>query len=191
MGENEGGQCLNIYTIKENGAADLNSDGLAFSCSIEIDFIPYHLTHCTTSNNEVIVYQLFFKLQLNLWIFQVAIVLSGSDNKVHIFSEDSITHFAQERVEYPEMPELSGREFPSVVLWVEFFKFNQQFRFTAVGCECGALFLFKVDLKTNVITSSFNVNHGISITSCHFFMSDDESVQLLVTSALLPATIYR
>ena len=53
MGAEENGQCVNIFTIKDNGA-DLNgSDGLAFSCSVEIDFVPYHMTHCPSANNQV------------------------------------------------------------------------------------------------------------------------------------------
>jgi hypothetical protein len=49
VGNTETGQCLNIFTVKESGS-DLNADGLAFSCSFEINFIPYHLTHCLCSN---------------------------------------------------------------------------------------------------------------------------------------------
>ena len=46
MGTTDTGQCLNIYAVKECNL-DLNADGLTFSCSVEINFIPYHLTHCT------------------------------------------------------------------------------------------------------------------------------------------------
>ena len=49
VGNTETGQCLNIFTVKESGS-DLNADGLAFSCSFEINFIPYHLTHCLCSS---------------------------------------------------------------------------------------------------------------------------------------------
>jgi len=50
MGDSDSGQFLNIYTMKGNGP-DLNPDGLAFSCSVEINFIPYHLTHCVAAND--------------------------------------------------------------------------------------------------------------------------------------------
>ena len=44
--------------VKENGN-DLNGEGLAFSCSVKIDFIPYHLTHCVV-NNDVYPLQICF-----------------------------------------------------------------------------------------------------------------------------------
>ncbi|EFX65048.1 hypothetical protein DAPPUDRAFT_333583 [Daphnia pulex] len=170
VGNTETGQCLNIFTVKESGS-DLNADGLAFSCSFEINFIPYHLTHCLCSN-------------------EVTIVLSGSDNRVHLFTEDSNTHIAQEKIASDEFPEF-GNEFPSVVLWIEFHILKEKsLRLTAVGCECGGFFLYVVDTESNSIKSYANVNHGTSVTSSKFFDSSD-SIHLLVTSSLLPATVYR
>ena len=166
-----GGQCLNVYTVRENGGADLNGEGLAFSCSVEIDFIPYHLTHCVTSSNDF------------------TIVLSGSDNRVHLFGEDSITHVAYEKPAGQDMPEFRI-DFPSVVLWIEFHTAGDKFRLTCVGCECGFVALSRVCLKTGNVLDVSTANHGTSITSSRFF-SFGTGIQLLVTSALLPATIYR
>lgn len=96
------------------------------------------------------------------------------------------------------MPEFQS-DFPSVVLWIEFHQLAQSsLRLTAVGCECGAFFLYKVDTRTNKILDTFSANHGTSITSCRFFTShlgdnsfEGEAVHLLVTSALMPAVVYR
>ena len=49
---NERNQFLNLYILKEIGP-ELNADGLAFSGSVEITYIPYHLTHCPCSTNDV------------------------------------------------------------------------------------------------------------------------------------------
>ncbi len=123
-------------------------------------------------------------------ILQVTIVLSGSDNRVHLFTEDSNTHIAQEKIANDEFPEF-GNEFPSVVLWIEFHILKEKsLRLTAVGCECGGFFLYVVDIESNSIKSYANVNHGTSVTSSKFFDSSD-SIHLLVTSSLLPATVYR
>ena len=117
-------------------------------------------------------------------------VLSGSDNRVHLFTEDSITHIAQEKVASEEYPEFRN-EFPSVVLWIEFHVLaDKSLRLTAVGCECGAFFLYIIDIKSITIKHTATVNHGTSITSAKFFTSSN-SIHLLVTSALLPATVYR
>jgi len=169
VGTTDTGQCLNIYAVKECNL-DLNADGLTFSCSVEINFIPYHLTHCT------VIYD------------QTFLVLSGSDNRVHLFCEDPITHMTSEKEAVEFFPEFINR-FPSVVLWIDFHIVTEKYRFTSVGCECGALFLFIINLKTNSIISSCTTNLGTSITSSRFFTTED-AINLLVTNALLPATIY-
>lgn len=62
-------------------------------------------------------------------------------------------------------------------------------RLTSVGCECGSLYLFTVDLKSNTIVSSLSTNQGTSITSSRFFRTGRQ-LNLLVTNALLPAVIF-
>jgi len=168
MGDSDSGQFLNIYTMKGNGP-DLNPDGLAFSCSVEINFIPYHLTHCVAAND-------------------MFLILSGSDNRVHTYCEDLVTHLASEKEAAEFFPEFTDK-FPSVVLWIDFYIVPEKFRFTSVGCECGALFLFIFNLKSNNTISKCTINLGTSITSSRFFVTGDY-INLLVTSALLPATIY-
>ncbi|XP_032782019.2 KICSTOR complex protein kaptin isoform X1 [Daphnia magna] len=170
VGKTETGQCLNIFTVKESGS-DFNADGLASSCSLEINFIPYHVTHCLCHN-------------------EVTIVLSGSDNRVHLFTEDSITHAAQEKIAIDEFPEFKI-EFPSVVLWIEFHILREKsLRLTAIGCECGNFYLYIVDTKSNSVKTMANVNHGTPVTSSRF-LDDSDTLNLLVTSSLLPATVYR
>lgn len=91
---------------------------------------------------------------------------------------------------FEEFPEFR-KSFPSVVLWIEFFTTEDKAsRLTAVGCECGALYLFVVDLHEQSLTHSCEVTHGNSITSCRFF-SHNGVVNLLVTNSLLPAMLYR
>lgn len=85
-------------------------------------------------------------------------------------------------------PEFTDR-FPSVVLWIDFYIISEKYRLTSIGCECGALFLFIFNLKSNTIISNCTVNLGTSITSSRFFIAEDH-INLLVTNALLPATIY-
>lgn len=117
-------------------------------------------------------------------------MLSGSDNRVHLFTEDSITHAAQEKVANNEFPEFRI-EFPSVVLWIEFHVLREKYlRLTAVGCECGNFFLYIVNTKSNSVKTVANINHGTPVTSSRFLEACDR-FNLLVTSSLLPATIYR
>ena len=89
-----------------------------------------------------------------------------------------------------EFPEFRNA-FPSVVLWIEFFTTEDGgTRLTAVGCECGALYLFVVDLREQSLVHSCEVTHGNSITSCRFF-AQNGGVNLLVTNSLLPAMLYK
>lgn len=133
----------------------------------------------------------------------MAIILSGSDNHVHVLHEDSITHIAFERspVEagFPEFEQ----ELPSVALWVEFYQASANLRLSAVGCECGTLFLSKIRLHTDdshsppELVKNWTINLGTSITCCRFFSTgskhgkDEPVIHLLVTSALLPASVYK
>ena len=127
---------------------------------------------------------------LSLSLTQVFLVLSGSDYRVHLYCEDSVTHMAQEKSAMEYFPEFAD-EFPSVALWIEFHLIpDKSRRLTAVGCECGTLFLFIVDLKTNWVVNNERKNLGSSITSAKFFKMD-KSVHLLVTNALLPASVYQ
>jgi len=116
------------------------------------------------------------------------LILSGSDNRVHTYCEDLVTHLASEKEAAEFFPEFTDK-FPSVVLWIDFYIVPEKFRFTSVGCECGALFLFIFNLKSNNTISKCTINLGTSITSSRFFVTGDY-INLLVTSALLPATIY-
>lgn len=119
---------------------------------------------------------------------QVAFVLSGSDCRVHLYYEDPVTHAAKEKKGDEHFPELSD-EFPSVVLWIAFQIVSEKWRLTSIGCECGQLFLYKVDLKSNSLVSSSSINHGSSVTSSRFFYVED-NLNLLATNALLPADVY-
>ena len=127
-------------------------------------------------------------------------MLSGSDNHVHVFHEDSITHIAYEQTPieagFPEFDD----DLPSVALWIEFYQ-STNFRLTAIGCECGTLFLRKINQHSenpsfSEVGKSWSINLGTSITCCRFFPSvnqnetDQAQIHLLVTSALLPASVY-
>ena len=126
------------------------------------------------------------------------IVLSGSDNRVHLFVEEATSHAVHEISKQQidkEFPEFKD-PFASVALYVEFFYSDDanggKRRWTAVGCECGAFYLFCVDLKRSnaAIEKSSRVDLGASVTSCRFFKSGT-SIHLVVTTSLLPATVYR
>jgi KICSTOR complex protein kaptin len=115
--------------------------------------------------------------------------LSGSDYKVHLYSEDSITHVVQERDPHEFFPEFV-HEFPSVALWIDFHIIPEKdMRCTSVGCECGTLFLYIVDIKSNAIIHNHSINLGSSMTSSKFFYMN-QTLNLLVTNALLPACVY-
>jgi hypothetical protein len=166
--------------------------------SIELEFVPYQLTHVDFEKNEE------------------AFIISGSDLKCHVFFYDkdnnSYAEAADEFVDeyFPELMEQS----PSVALWVDFiYLHSHKKRLTAMGHECGKIILYVVDVDDSEILSKHVADLEGPISRVEFFqtkilpvpaeiqryMSDDAklaresvlpTVRLLALSSVLPSVVY-
>jgi len=127
-------QYLNIYSDWEPGSEPLLDEMMQTCMSLKLDYIPYHLTHCTVQAEEGEVE--------TVWL------LGGSDRLVHIYRDDKNIHMYTEWQDKGRVfPEFST-SFPSVPLWIDLDERSGR-RVSAVGCECGFLQVSVVDLETS------------------------------------------
>nr|CAD7259279.1 unnamed protein product [Timema shepardi] len=190
---------LHIYSEWEP-SSEFNMESAAQNCQmLELDFIPYQLYHTelltgleTDDNNEVV------------WL------LSGSDEKVHLFREDRLNHCYIKAETEDYFPELSRA--PSIVMWMDVHHTSDYAqRVTAFGCECGYVKLTVINVPRNEIISDCSIRFESSVTSvalfndelklrCPSFINltdvspadeEEPSLHLLVTTTLQPAVIYR
>ncbi|KAG5899511.1 hypothetical protein JTB14_008200 [Gonioctena quinquepunctata] len=99
---------LNIYSGEDT--EDFNIENIAQSClNVELNFIPYMLfhTHLVTWKNGQIENK------------EIVFVLSGSDNQVHIFRENTTDHIYKEIDNKDHFPEFSKT--PSPVTWIDIY----------------------------------------------------------------------
>lgn len=196
--DNESKQFLNTYHAAQSGE-EFNLESVAQGCqSLQLDFMPFHLTHTeliVDGNTETVF------------------LLSGSDSKVHLYREVSYQHsFKEDSEEYfPEFKDL-----PSVVLWLDIKYYSKNTRRLSVtGHQDGVLKVSIVDVQKCDVLQSFSVDFDNPITYVKAFShfnkvprpsflppdpdGDDESddddvlpeINILVLSALIPATVYR
>ncbi|KAF4531949.1 hypothetical protein B566_EDAN006641 [Ephemera danica] len=180
---------LNIYSEWEP-STEFNLDSVAQSClSLELQFTPYQLYHTTLPTAEVVC------------------LLSGSDDRIHMYREDRTNHCYNETDIVDWFPELCGLH--SVALWLDLcYTPSADRRLSAVGCENGALYLKVVKVDTLDIIFSQEKCYDGPITSVKFFglegcdssdhlslwkqkgISKTEELHLLVASGLQPAAVY-
>eukprot|EP01133_Synstelium_polycarpum_P006758 gene6758-7855_t len=127
---------LSLYTYK--GDNPLISSALPMSSTnqvIHTDFVPFHLTHAPIDAHKT------------------ALLLSGSDDKIHIYTTNEHNEYAESDISlyFPELVQLS-----SPALKIEI-KYYQHYRITAVGCQSGYLQLSIVNLldKSHTTESSY------------------------------------
>ncbi|KDR12519.1 KICSTOR complex protein kaptin-like isoform X2 [Zootermopsis nevadensis] len=188
---------LNIYSEWEP-SSEINLDSVAQSClMIELDFIPYQLYHTEIytdaegeSNKEVV------------WL------LSGSDQKIHMFREDRANHCYSEVDVADHFPELV--EPPSIILWMDIYHCKTETRHvSAFGCECGYVKLAVVDARKKVVLSCWSVRFGGPVSTVRLFTEESNlkppdflntpqqeteeeemAVHLLVSNTLQPSVVY-
>jgi KICSTOR complex protein kaptin len=164
---------FNIYSEWEP-SSQFNLENVAQNCfSLELTFTPYHLYHTFLPSSKEIV-----------WL------LSGSDDKIHLYREDKMNHCYQETPLdelFPELAELSA----GIVMWMDVrYSMEQDRRISAVAFENGYLQLFVVDVASGTIIATHTKNYGGPLSSVKLFTLDDESLNLVVTSTLTPSAIY-
>eukprot|EP00066_Takifugu_rubripes_P010904 XP_003979128.2 PREDICTED: kaptin-like [Takifugu rubripes] len=120
---------LNIYCDYEPGS-EFNLDSIAQSClNLELQFTPFQLYHtevqCDDGGRETVF------------------LLSGHDQKIHLYKENvSLHQFEEQPVEklFPELQQLTSN-----VLWLDVMTIAGGQRLSAFGCQNGCVGLALVN----------------------------------------------
>ncbi|XP_069575676.1 KICSTOR complex protein kaptin isoform X1 [Brachyistius frenatus] len=181
---------LNIYCDYEPGS-EFNLESIAQSClNLELQFTPFQLYHtevqCTDGGSETVF------------------LLSGHDQKIHLYKENASLHqFEEQPVErlFPELQQL-----PSNVLWLDMLNTAGGRRLSAFGCQNGSVGLALVNQAVPEVLQSWRVHFDSPISTVLLFplscrtessqpcaqrREDIEGYNLLVTSTIEKAVVYR
>ncbi|XP_071762277.1 KICSTOR complex protein kaptin [Centroberyx gerrardi] len=181
---------LNIYCDYEPGS-EFNLESIAQSClNLELQFTPFQLYHtevqCDGGGSETVF------------------LLSGHDQRIHLYKENASLHqFEEQPVErlFPELQQL-----PSNVLWLDMLSTAGGRRLSAFGCQNGCVGLALVDQAGPEVLQSWRVQQDSPISSVLLFplscqteadhTATEKSVEiegynLLVTSTIEMAVVYR
>ncbi|GLV39591.1 hypothetical protein CBL_08343 [Carabus blaptoides fortunei] len=185
---------LNIYSAWE-ASQDFNLESISQNClNVELSFIPYHLYHTKLLTWDE---QGSIKTEI-VWM------LSGSDEKVHIYREYRVNHSYKE-IDLKEcFPEFLNP--PSIVMWMDIqYCANNTKRISTYGCECGYVYMAVVDLKSVEILQTYSTRYENTITCVQIFSNDVninnslcraiqtttvDNYQLLVTNTILPSVVF-
>ncbi|XP_040007191.1 KICSTOR complex protein kaptin [Xiphias gladius] len=181
---------LNIYCDYEPGS-EFNLESIAQSClNLELQFTPFQLYHtevqCDDGGSETVF------------------LLSGHDQRIHLYKENASLHqFEEQPVErlFPELQQL-----PSNVLWLDMLSLAGSRRISAFGCQNGCVGLALVNQTGPEVLQSWRVQFDSPISTVLLFplscqtepnqTSGETSVEmegynLLVTSTIEMAVVYR
>ncbi|KAF7669138.1 hypothetical protein LDENG_00238380 [Lucifuga dentata] len=181
---------LNIYCDYEPGS-EFNLDSIAQSClNLELQFTPFQLYHtevqCDDRGSETVF------------------LLSGHDQRIHLYKENASLHQFEEQPVEKLFPEL--QQLPSNVLWLDVLSVAGGRRLSVFGCQNGCVGLALVNQTGPEVLQSWRVQYDSPIStvllfpmSCqteHSQTSTDKSVELesynlLVTSTIETAVVYR
>ncbi|XP_066587970.1 KICSTOR complex protein kaptin-like isoform X2 [Prorops nasuta] len=154
---------LNIYTegiVDGEGEESSSIEAIAQNClMVELSYTPYHLYHTILpqpqSLNEVV------------WL------ISGSDGKIHMITEDKMSHGYSEGSIEKYFPELY--DIQSICLWIDIYYYdNYKWRVSAIGCECGLVQVSIVDVMNLQITKSWSLRYDKPIPSIIIFPSKNK-----------------
>lgn len=176
---------LNIYCDYEPGS-EFNLESIAQSClNLELQFTPFQLYHtevqCDDGSRETVF------------------LLSGHDQRIHLYKENASLHqFEEQPVErlFPELQQL-----PSNVLWLDVLSIPNGRRLSAFGCQNGCVGLALVDQTGPQVLQSWQFQFDSPVAtvllfplSCQTDPNREKSVErynLLVTSTIEMAVVYR
>ncbi|XP_060072019.1 KICSTOR complex protein kaptin-like [Ylistrum balloti] len=200
-GEHTCMQYLNLYSFCQSDEDSHYVDSVAQTCvTLELDFMPYQLIHteCVTEDG-----------------LETVFLLSGNDQKVHMYREDHVApvlRFKEEEIEN-YFPELCCPG--SSVHWMDLVYIdNHKKRLTAQGQQNGQVFVSLVDVSNTEVLKGWEGVFDSPITCVKIFNPDnqvsfpeflrdiegkDNSIQedtpamynLLVMSSLEPTVVYR
>ncbi|XP_063344306.1 KICSTOR complex protein kaptin isoform X3 [Pelmatolapia mariae] len=174
---------LNIYCDYEPGS-EFNLESIAQSClNLELQFTPFQLYHtevqCAEGGSETVF------------------LLSGHDQRIHLYKENASLHqFEEQPVErlFPELQQL-----PSNVLWMDILSIAGGRRLSVFGCQNGCVGLAVVSQTELEVLQSWRVQFDSPISTVLLFPLsfqteagvEMESYNLLVTSTIEMAVVYR
>uniref|UniRef100_A0A669C217 Kaptin (actin binding protein) n=1 Tax=Oreochromis niloticus TaxID=8128 RepID=A0A669C217_ORENI len=175
---------LNIYCDYEPGS-EFNLESIAQSClNLELQFTPFQLYHtevqCAEGGSETVF------------------LLSGHDQRIHLYKENASLHqFEEQPVErlFPELQQL-----PSNVLWMDILSIAGGRRLSVFGCQNGCVGLAVVSqTELGEVLQSWRVQFDSPISTVLLFPLsfqteagvEMESYNLLVTSTIEMAVVYR
>ncbi|KAM9847242.1 KICSTOR complex protein kaptin isoform 2-T2 [Aulostomus maculatus] len=181
---------LNIYCDYEPGS-EFNLESIAQSClNLELQFTPFQLYHT--------------EVQQSGDGGETVFLLSGHDQRIHLYKENASLHqFEEQPVErlFPELQQL-----PSNVLWLDMLSVAGGRRLSAFGCQNGCVGLALVDQSGPEVLQSWQVQLDSPISTVRLFpltcqpepqkpggekSLEEESYHLLVTSTIEMAVVYR
>ncbi|XP_029029089.1 KICSTOR complex protein kaptin [Betta splendens] len=176
---------LNIYCDYEPGS-EFNLDSIAQSClNLELQFTPFQLYHA--------------EVQFDEGGSETVFLLSGHDQRIHLYKENASLHqFEEQPVErlFPELQQL-----PSNVLWLDMLSIAGGRRLSAFGCQNGCVGLALVTQTGREVLQSWRVQFDSPISTVLLFpltshcsgekKEATEGYNLLVTSTIEMAVVYR
>ncbi|XP_055944850.1 KICSTOR complex protein kaptin-like isoform X3 [Argiope bruennichi] len=179
---------FNIYSDWEP-SKECDLDNIAQGClSICLEFVPLHLTH-----TEIIVDD----------VKEVVWLLSGNDNKIHLYREDKTRQTYYEDLSTTCFPEFASLD--SLVIWMDFFT-TFEYRITALGCKHGFVIVSSVKLPETTLQASWKIQHDGPVTTVRLFQDStlesiqncffstnkkDDKIHLCVGNALEVSVVYR
>lgn len=181
---------LNIYCDYEPGS-EFNLDSIAQSClNLELQFTPFQLYHtevqCVDGGSETVF------------------LLSGHDQRIHLYKENASLHQFEEQPVEKLFPEL--QQLPSNVLWLDTLSIPGDRRLSAFGCQSGCVGLALVNQAGPEVLQSWRVQFDSPISTVLLFplscqtepsqpsrdtTVETEGYNLLVTSTIEMAVVYR
>ncbi|XP_076607098.1 KICSTOR complex protein kaptin [Chaetodon auriga] len=181
---------LNIYCDYEPGS-EFNLESIAQSClNLELQFTPFQLYHtevqCDNGGRETVF------------------LLSGHDQRIHLYKENASLHQFEEQPVDRLFPEL--QQLPSNVLWLDVLSIAGGRRLSAFGCQNSCVGLALVNQTGPEVLQSWQFQFDSPISTVLLFplscqiepnqLSREKSVEiegynLLVTSTIEMAVVYR
>lgn len=152
---------LNIYTegVGDGETEDNSSvEMIAQNClTVELSYTPYHLYHTylppNESGNEIV------------WL------ISGDDKKIHTIREDKWSHgYAEVPTEnfFPELADLRAVALKIVIHYYE----NGKRRLTMVGCKCGLVKVWLIDVEKLEIKKCWSLRYDNPISTVDIFLTE-------------------
>ncbi|XP_054902552.1 KICSTOR complex protein kaptin [Poeciliopsis prolifica] len=181
---------LNIYCDYEPGS-EFNLESIAQSClNLELQFTPFQLYHtevqCPDEGPETVF------------------LLSGHDQRIHLYKENASLHQFEEQPVEKLFPEL--QQLPSNVLWLDMVSVADGKRLSAYGCQNGCIGLALVNQNGPEVLQKWQVQFDSPISTVLLFplscqtksreASGERSEEvgghnLLITSTIEMAVVYR